>query len=629
MLNKAHASNKSREFFNSSTFLVLLGICLVAISVFIWKTQESKNLDQIAKSTEAQARFYASEAEIRYGSIYDSLDRLASRGDPQDDDAAEEWQDDATFYQQAFVGIRGIIWIDKSFRIKLIIPTQKSESYHNKRPNQLPDIPSHVYLWVPSYNGTAFRGYVLGIIDVGSFIKPVVQEINNDYMLRLSSEGKTIFVSQNWQTPQEYLVTKTITFENAAVFALDFAPTEEMVHSGIIEARKMFLFSLFISTLTVIAVYFAQNFNAIAILNELRYRNLFEASRDAIFIIDVEGQYQDANPAALDMVGYSLAELQEMPVDDLRSDNENLSSTTRSQLWAQGGVLALSLRHKKGQEIPVELMFSPIREGGTQKYVLGIARDITARIQAEKKLAQYRDHLEELVKRRTSQLKKTNQELTEFAYVVSHDLKAPLRGIIQLSKWISKDYAAVLDEQGLEMLDLLEKRTLRMHYLIQGILEYSRIGRVKEKEKSIDLNQLVTDMVDALAPPDHINIAIEDKLPVVYGEPTHLLQVFQNLVENAVKYIDKEKGDVRIRCVERDKHWQFSITDNGIGIEEKYFKKIFNMFQTLAPQDQDNSTGVGLALVKKIVAGWEGNVWVESEPGEGSSFLFTMPKPKK
>ena len=627
MVDNSRGSNKVKDFLTSNTFLAILTACLVTISLLIWRTQKSRNLAQIATSTESRARFYASETEVRFTSTYEALERLASQGGSRNVETIEASKGDAAFYIEAFEGIKSIAWVDENFRIQWIVPIQGNASYLNKHANQIPEDPSHLNLSVPSYNGTDFEGYVLGIIEMETFISPIIREINNNYMLKLSSEGTTIFESDNWKNPpQEFIVIKSMTFEKAAVLRLSFAPTKERLDASLEDAGKVLAFSLFISTLTIVAVYFAQNYNAIAILNELRYRNLFESSRDAIFIINVEEKCQGANPAALELVGFSLAELQEMTIDDLHLGSELLSPDFRSQLWTEGGMLEITLLHKEGKMIPAELMISPIREGGDQKYVLGIARDITDRIKAERKLAGYRDHLEELVDLRTTQLEAINQELTNFAYVVSHDLKAPLRGIIQLSKWIADDYAEVLDEEGQEMLDLLEKRTLRMHNLIQGILEYSRIGRVKEKEKKIDLNQLIDDMVNALAPPDHIRIRIEDELPAVYGEPTRLLQVFQNLVENAVKYIDKEKGDVRIDCVDKGSSWQFEISDNGPGIEEKYYGKIFNMFQTLSSRDQVDNTGVGLALVKKIVKGWAGEVWVESELDRGSTFYFTIPK---
>lgn len=142
----------------------------------------------------------------------------------------------------------------------------------------------------------------------------------------------------------------------------------------------------------------------------------------------------------------------------------------------------------------------------------------------------------------------------------------------------------------------------------------------------MNLNQLVQKTVEMLAPPDNVQISVEDELPTVVGDRTRLIQVFQNLLDNAIKFVDKPEGQISVGCADEGTHWLFSVADNGPGIEEKYHDNIFQMFQTLAPRDEFESTGVGLALVKKIVETWGGRVWVESTVGKGSTFYFTLPK---
>ncbi len=251
-------------------------------------------------------------------------------------------------------------------------------------------------------------------------------------------------------------------------------------------------------------------------------------------------------------------------------------------------------------------------------------------------IRRYADELERRVAERTAELRLANKrlaalnrELDDFAYIVSHDLKAPLRAITQLSMWLAEDYAAVLDDDGKEKLRLLVGRTKHMHNLIEGILQYSRIGRVKEREKPVDLNALVTEIVDVLGPPEHIRVVISGELPTVVGERTRLSQVFQNLLSNAIKFMDKPEGLVEVGCKDERAYWLFSVRDNGPGIAEKYYDKIFQIFQTLRPPEQTgdvDSTGIGLSLVKKIVETWGGRVWLESTVGEGTTFYFTLPK---
>ena len=250
--------------------------------------------------------------------------------------------------------------------------------------------------------------------------------------------------------------------------------------------------------------------------------------------------------------------------------------------------------------------------------VLVHTEDITERVRAR-----------EEIERRSAQLEAANRELADFAHIVSHDLKAPLRAISQLADWISEDYAEYLDEEGLHKLRLLIDRAQRMHRLIDAVLEYSRIGRGAEVRRKVDLNQLIGETVEMLGPPEHIQVIVEDQLPAVVGERTRLAQVFQNLLSNAIKFMDKPDGRVSVGCVNEGNHWVFSVADNGPGIEERHFARIWRMFQALSSRDEVESTGVGLAVVKKIVETWDGRVWVESTVGQGSTFYFTHPKKGK
>ena len=245
---------------------------------------------------------------------------------------------------------------------------------------------------------------------------------------------------------------------------------------------------------------------------------------------------------------------------------------------------------------------------------------ISARESKKRKLA------EGALSKSAAQLEAANRELSDFAYIVSHDLKAPLRGIRQLSGWISNDYVEILGEDGQKKLDLLIDQSEHMHNLIDGILQYSKVGGVDAVEQRVDLNQLVQETIELLAPPKNIRISVLNELPTIVGVRTQFEQVFQNLLSNAMKYMDKAEGFIKIDCVEEEDEWQFSIADNGPGIEEKYYDKIFLIFQTLAPRTEVESTGIGLALVKKAVEAWGGRIWVESTVGEGSTFFLTLPK---
>jgi light-regulated signal transduction histidine kinase (bacteriophytochrome) len=259
----------------------------------------------------------------------------------------------------------------------------------------------------------------------------------------------------------------------------------------------------------------------------------------------------------------------------------------------------------------------------TSAEYLRLTETLAERRRAEEELEGLNKHLESGLR----ELERANKELQEFAYITAHDLKTPLRGIGTLAHWISTDYADKFDEQGREQVRLLVLRAKRMSALIDGILQYSGLGREEPQTQRVDLNTVLSEVIAGIDPPGHIEIKPENEFPTLTCDRAQVMQVFQNLIGNAVKYMDKARGQIRLGCVEQDDSWRFSVADNGPGIEQRHFMRIFQMFQTLAPRKDVESTGIGLAIVKKVVELNGGKAWVESTPGEGSTFFFTWPRP--
>ncbi|MBT5953464.1 HAMP domain-containing protein [bacterium] len=247
---------------------------------------------------------------------------------------------------------------------------------------------------------------------------------------------------------------------------------------------------------------------------------------------------------------------------------------------------------------------------------------------ANDKLEGYSQNLEEKVKERTNELESVNQELKNFAYIVSHDLKAPLRSIGSLASWLKTDYENILDDAGKEQLELLVGRVNRMHALIGGILQYSRVGRVDEVTSKVDINFMIQEVIDILNPPENIKIILDSDFPIIDFEPTRIQQIFQNIISNAIKYIDKPEGIIHLGCKSHGEFWEFYVSDNGPGIDEKYHDKVFQLFQTLQSKDTYESTGVGLSIIKKIIETNNGRIWIESSEGSGTTFKFLLLKEK-
>jgi signal transduction histidine kinase len=311
-------------------------------------------------------------------------------------------------------------------------------------------------------------------------------------------------------------------------------------------------------------------------------------------------------------------------------DYHGMMVERRAMVLDQGQIANLAeMRHVRldGSSFPSESAAIPFEfQGGAALQI--VIFDITARKEVERARLRLNAELEERVQERTTALRRVNQELSEFSYIVSHDLKAPLRGIASLVNWLEQDHAAKLGEEGRELLRLLSARSRRMHRLIEDILHFSRLGRTREDPEEVDLEALVAEVADSLAIPDHIEVRIENGLPRVIGEETRLRQVFQNLISNAVKFMDQPRGLITIGGAADEREgegmWRFHVSDNGPGIDPRHQERIFEIFQTLNLRNNPDSTGIGLTVVKKIVKLMEGRIWVESQPGQGARFVFTM-----
>jgi len=221
-------------------------------------------------------------------------------------------------------------------------------------------------------------------------------------------------------------------------------------------------------------------------------------------------------------------------------------------------------------------------------------------------------------------LEKQNQALNEYAHMVSHDLKAPLRSIDTLINWFMEDNATMMTDENKKSMRTILSNVEKMDLLIKGILVYSSVEKQEVEDRTIDLNILIDEVVRTIHVPNHINFTVKNTLPKVFGNQYRFKQLFQNLIQNAIKYNDKEAGTIEVGSTETETEIQFFIKDNGIGIAEKYQGKIFDVFSKL--QSNDPSSGIGLSIVKKIIDIYQGKIWLESQENIGTTFYFTLPK---
>jgi len=355
--------------------------------------------------------------------------------------------------------------------------------------------------------------------------------------------------------------------------------------------------------------------------SEKRVKAILDTIHTGIALIDAEThKIVDVNRAAIKMIGVPREQIVGKVCHQFICPEE-VGSCPITDLGQKTGTSESVLLTADGRKMPILKTTSSTTLDG-HNHLLYSFVDLTERKAAEKAMEELNRSLESTVRK----LERTNKELQEFTYVAAHDLKAPLRAIGVLAHWISTDYADKFDEQGREQVKLLVERAEKMSRLVDSLLEYSRTGQPSQKQEEVDLNTVLSEVIGVIDPPENIEMTVENNLPTVVCDRTCMTQVFSNLLDNAVKYVGKSKGQIKVGCVERDGFWKFSVADNGPGIEQKYFDKIFKIFQTLSPRDGSGGTGIGLSIVKKIVELNSGRVWLESKPGEGSTFFFTLPK---
>ncbi len=253
--------------------------------------------------------------------------------------------------------------------------------------------------------------------------------------------------------------------------------------------------------------------------------------------------------------------------------------------------------------------------------------------QLQLKLVATNSSLEQRVKERTAELKNANiefeianAELKEFAYIVSHDLKAPLRAIDSLTKWIAEDYKGDLDTEGQDLIQTLKNRVIIMNQLIDGILQYSRISRVNSKSETTDLNEIIQYVWTLEKPAEHFSLNIEKPLPKIFINYNKIQELFQKIIQNAIRFNDKEKAIISINWSEDKDYIYIDFQDNGIGIKEKNFDEIFKIFKTLEKKKYKNQIGIGLTLAKRIVEIYNGEITLISKIGAGTTFTISFPK---
>jgi PAS domain S-box-containing protein len=370
---------------------------------------------------------------------------------------------------------------------------------------------------------------------------------------------------------------------------------------------------------------------------ESRYRGLLEAAPDAMVVVNQGGEIVLVNVQAEKQFGYRRDELVGQRVKNIIPDGfaeRLIADATRStaEALAQqiGSGIELSGRRKDGSEFPIEIMLSPL-ESAEGVLVTAAIRNISARKKSEEDNAE----LELRVAERTKELGVANQvlersniELQQFAYVASHDLQSPLRSISGFVQLLKMEYEDKLDDQGADWIRRTIQATEQMQSLISGVLAYSRVDSRSRPFTPTSFVDVFNDVVAMLESSIHDagGQVTCDELPVVMGDRSQFVQLMQNLIGNGLNYHADKSPHVHVSAERSGNEWMFSVRDNGIGIDPKYYERIFEIFKRLHDQKEYPGTGIGLAVCRRVVNRHGGRIWVESEPGKGSVFYFTLPE---
>lgn len=325
----------------------------------------------------------------------------------------------------------------------------------------------------------------------------------------------------------------------------------------------------------------------------------------------------------IDTVKKVYASCQDVPIIVLTGSDDEVLGVEAIKEGAEDYIIKRDL----SMHIGVRTILYAVERKKMKQSLIKAQEELEARVQKRTiELARANEQLEDTVE----QLTLSNIELQDFAHVVAHDLKSPVRAIGTLANWLAADSNGKSSKATQENLDLLLSRAEHMNKMIDGILQYSGLGRNENIiKKQVDLNKLVSRVIQDICPDNNISIEVESDLPSIECEEIRLSQIFQNLLNNAIKYIDKPKGQIKIGCIDDHDYWRFFVVDNGSGIEEKFLDKIFDLFETLHSIDDQEGVGLGLCLVKKIIEINGGQIWAESKLGNGSTFFFTLPKKER
>ena len=643
-----------------------VGISSVTASLLLWQAALVQERIQIQTVIEGEANKLGTAIKELIEPEILALVRMSLRWEIRGGTPRKEWEADGTYYLAQLPGLQTIEWVDPSFDAGWIVPLEGNEtalnpdlSVQERRRTELekardrrevmvsPTIElaqgdKGFRVLIPLFSDNDFGGFILGVFSVSELLdRPVSKEVGLEYSWTIFEGEEEIHShdSTNREHEERWGQETTIEFYGIS-WRLRIWPGSELLGAkGSSLPEVSLVAGLLMTSLLTVVVQLGQKAlrrakAAESARRELekevsyrkqaetQFRGLLESAPDALVIADQSGKIVLINSQTEKLFGYSGEELSGQAVEMLMPEGSRSKHLehragydAHPEIRQMGANLELYGRSKDGSNFPVEISLSPLK---TEEGILVTTaiRDITKRKQTEEAMERYAE-----------ELARSNAELEQFAYVASHDLQEPLRMVVSYLQLLKKRYRDKLDTDAEEFIEFAVDGATRMRKLTDDLLEYSRVGTRGKEFKPTDLEAVFDDAVANLKSQIEENgtVLTHEPLPTVMVDDIQLTQLYQNLIGNAIKFRSDRPPEIHVEAERKDGEWLFSVEDNGIGIDSKHAERIFVLFQRLHGRREYTGTGMGLAICKKIVERQGGRIWVESEPGKGSTFYFTIP----
>jgi PAS domain S-box-containing protein len=667
------ANNSTSSKIDRFKNLITTNVTLLVISIALWQALASWEDKRLRHDIEFQADRFRVVMEAALTSQIQAFKRMAQRWEFKGGTPKSEWQAESEAYIRDFEALEMIEWVDPSLNVKWAVPLANhqndlafemfigdeqrqtlmqagaSKSFNTSEAATLAEGDNELIIYSPLITNQQFDGFLLAIYKINKFVSLISKKIpsfDQNFQLRIFSSGNQIYNFQptDKEINANYQVFYDVSFKQLK-WKIELSPIQQFITESRSSLPSWVLVSgLLMTFLLSITIYLRQKEKdkTLRLKKEIKKRKLIEntlvqsrqalrlildSAQEGIYGIDLNANTTFVNPKVSELTGYTEDEMQanlhhmlthESRVDSKVYSKDNYDINT---VLSQGEAVSIDnavFWRKDGTPFFVEYTSSPVHdEVGSIIGVVVTFQDISKRVQHEKELASY-----------TLELERSNQDLDDFAYVASHDLKAPLRGIAQLTSWIEDDVKDALNSETKEYFSLLKSRVSRLEKLLDDLLAYSRIGRKHGDFKLVNLAVLANDIFKLISAPKRFQLVCDINLPELNTLSVPLELVLRNLMSNAVKHHDKDNGIITISAKLSSEGIHCIVADDGPGIPPQQFERVFGMFQTLKPRDEVEGSGMGLAVIKKILNTYHGNIRIESDGIRGTKMHFNWPSEK-